>query len=191
MGLAAFITVGIGKTTGGSHACCLADKSFKDHPQFGAGKRTHEGLVVKPCWNEAGDQLIDRLGVVFQVRPAILAVGDQAVIQFRHGGAGIGFLAGPFPHSDQRIGFFCPGREYPAGAVIFETARDQFDIICHQRRGKRVPFKPGIGFTIETEFNRFGSVDVPEATQPVGLVAHLSAPPFPVGSSLIGPVAAP
>ncbi len=121
--------------------------------------RPHEGLVV-----EAGDEQrrrdgVDRAEIPLQGRPAVLAFGNQPVIQFLHGGPRIGLKASAFADFHQGVGFGGTGGDHRARPVILERPAHQQLAVGQKRRRQRVPGMTLQGLAVKAEINHRTAVD--------------------------------
>ena len=135
-----------------------ADDGFvQAAPRLG---RPHEGLVVKPRRNEAADQAVHGADVERQVRPTILALGDEAVIQLYLGGAQIGRIArGVASDGDQSVRLVRSGAQNAARAMVFERSAGQPDAVGDQGRGEGIARAADVSATVEGEADRLVAVD--------------------------------
>ena len=125
MGL--FIAVGVFHPGGPAKPGGAADQRLVQ--LFPEAFGPHEGLVVKTCRQQRRQQLVDAQRVKPQRRPAVLAIGDQAVVKLGGGGARIGLAPGTGAQFHQRIGFLDPRRDDAARQMVFERATDELDIV--------------------------------------------------------------
>ena len=101
-------------------------------------RRPHEGLVVEAGDEEAREPVVHRADVEAQRRPAVLARGDQPVVELGRGRARVRLAPRAGAQFDQRVRLFRACREDAARAVILERAADQLHAVGEQRRGERV-----------------------------------------------------
>src|SRR6056297_2283273 len=93
----------------------------------------------------------------------ILTARAQPVEEFGHRGAGIGLLRGALAQFHQRIGFFRPGGENTARAVILERPPHQPLPVGQKRRGQRIAGMPAHSLAVEAKGDLGGPVDQPAA----------------------------
>ena len=158
VGVAVLIGVRVGQGRGLAQARRLADDRFVQLVPGAA--RPHEGLVVEARRDEAGKQVVDHAYVEAKVRPAVLALGDQTLIDLYLGGAEIGRKACPVPRdAHQGVRLFGPGRNHAARAVILEGTAHQHHAVRQQRRGQGVARMAGIAGAVKGEADRAAAVD--------------------------------
>ena len=153
------IAVGVRLGRGAAETSGSADGGLIEMvPRFA---RPHEGLVVEARRNEGRQQARHRAHVKIQARPAVLALGDKAVIELDLGGAQIWCEAGLVPaHRDQRIGLFGACAQHAARTVIFERAAHQVNAIGQEGRGQRIALYALIAAAIKAEGQALAAVDL-------------------------------
>ena len=114
-------------------------------------RRPHEGLVVEAGRQQRRDQRVDRQQIEPQRRPAVLAGGDEAVVELGRGGARVGLAPRAGPQLDQRIGLLRSGRQDAARAMILERPPDQMHAVGQQRRRQRVAGMAAVAAPVEGE----------------------------------------
>ena len=134
----------------------------------------HEGLVIEPRSEPRGHQVVHCHQIVFQRAAMVLAGGGQPVEKLGNRRARVGFLMCAGAQLDERVGFFGPGGENPARAVVFERAAHQQLPICQERRGQRVTVVTAHALAVEGKRDFLVTVDQ-TAIQPVFL-HHLLRP---------------
>jgi hypothetical protein len=173
MGIGLAVAIRIGRLGRLAEAGGAADDMLVFHP--GAG-RPHEGLVVEAGREITRQQIVDAADVEAQRRPAVLALGDEAVIELDLGGAHIGLGAIARAQLDQRIGLVGARGHDAARAMIFEAPPDEMDAIGEQGRGKGVAGIALVALAVEGEAERPGAVDAAAPGRTMGLLAHGCSP---------------
>ena len=91
----------------------------------------------------------------------VLAFGDQAIIKFGDGGAGVRVSISTIANCHQGVRFFNPGGKNPARAVVFKTAPHQMRAIGQQSRRQCVASKTRQALAIEREVQRRFALNLP------------------------------
>ena len=157
MGVGVVVGVGIGGVGGPAEARRAPDHRLVQLlPEAG---RPHEGLVVEARREDRREQRVDRERVEREGGPAVLARRLQPLVEFRHGGAGVGLAPGAGAQFDQGVRLLRAGREDAAGPVILERAADETHAVGEQRRGQRVAVVAGEAASVEAEVARPVPID--------------------------------
>ena len=151
MGMGMLVTVGIGMNPKVTQAGRTADRWLID---FEPGlRRPFERLVIKARRKEWFQEPVDGQQIEANGRPAILASGSEALMNFDHCRRDIRLLPAASAEGDKRIGFFGTAGIYTSGPVIFEAAANEVNIIGNERRCQRIAWMAGIGAPIELELD--------------------------------------
>ena len=164
MGIGLLGPVRVGGAGERAEAGGAADDRFVETLPEGA--RPHEGLVIEPGGEEWRENVVDRHRVEPERGPAVLAAGDQAVVDLLHRGAGIGRDVDAGADGDQRVRLVRPGSDRAPRAVILEGPAHEPDVVRQQRGGDRIARETRHGFPVEAEGDRLRPVDQPLAIDP-------------------------
>ncbi len=131
-------------------------------PAMPRESRPHEGLVVEAGSQQRRQQAVDGVEVEAEARPAVLALGNQALVdlhlrrlQVRRAARGIA------DHRYQRIRFLGPCRQQSAWTVILERAAEQPHPVREQGGGERVAGEPLVAAAVEGKRHGPLPVDAP------------------------------
>ncbi len=184
MGEPVGIRVGIGLLRRHAQARRAADHGLE---QLGPERRaldearTHEGLVVEARGEERRQEVVHGADVEAPRRPAVLARGDEALVELHLGHAQVRRLAGAVArHGAERVGLLGAGGQKAAGAVILEGAADEVHAVGEQRRGERVAVAALVGVAVEGEAERAGAVDAAAAGRAVEPGHGATSSPAPI-----------
>ena len=151
------VSVGIRRMGGPAEAGGAADHRLVELlPQ---SSRPHECLVVEARRENRRRQGVDREGVVFQRRPAILARRLKPLVQFGHGGTGVRLPARARTQFDEGVRLFRTGGEDAARAVVLERPGDEAHAVGQQRRGQGIALKTAVALAVEGEVQGAAPVD--------------------------------
>ena len=136
MGVALVVAIGIGLQRRFAQARGAPDQALVDPgPERG---RPFEGLVVEAGREDRAEQAVQRHQVEGERGPAVLAPGDQPVLELGHGRPAVGLGPRAFTETDQRVRLLGAGRKNAARAMVLEAPADQADAVREQRRGQAV-----------------------------------------------------
>ena len=155
------VSVRIRKLLGTPHPGRAADEFFIEHPGTGAAPRPDKGLVVEPGGQETRDRVVDGPEIQVQRRPAVLALGLEAVKGLDHRGPRVGFVSHTASQADQGVRLLHARREDTARPVVFEAARHKRDTVGQQRRRQGIAGVSRDLLPIETEGEHRFPVDTP------------------------------
>ena len=144
---------------------------------FPEGRRPHKGLVVEARRDQRAGDAVDRHQIECQRRPAVLARGDEAVIELDLSRARVGLAACTGAQFDERVGFFRTCRQEAARPVIFERASDEANAVGKQGGGERVARMARILGAVEAEAERAAAVDEAAGAVAGRLAGHRVLPP--------------
>ena len=163
-GVAHLVAVGIGRLARPAEAGGAADPGLIEFPAV--PRRTHEGLVVEAGGQQRRGQGADGLKIEAERRPAILAFGDETVMQLDDRRRDVGLAPGAFAQRHERIRLLGASRIDPPGAVIFEAAADKDHVVGEQGRRQRVAGKAGEPPPVEGKGDRARAVDIAAGSCP-------------------------
>ncbi|MCC2665808.1 MAG: hypothetical protein K0S35_3730 [Geminicoccaceae bacterium] len=163
--VAVLVAVGIGLARGLAEPGGGADRALVDVAPPGA--RPHEGLVVEAGRQQWAQPVAERAEVELERRPAVLAVGDQPVVQLDLGSPDVGLGTAAATELDQRVGLLRSGRDDAARAMVLEATSDQMNAVGEQGRGERVAGEALVARAVEGEAEPPPTVDPPALRQAV------------------------
>ena len=147
--------------------------------------RRHERFVIEACRQEARQVVIERAPIEAQRRPAVLALGGQALVQGQRSRQLVRLASARADHIDERAGLLGPCGHDAAGPVVLEAAADQPHAVGEKRRGERVARERFQISRVESKAQRAGRV----GERPRGDAAGTrhqrprSGPPAPAAAS--------
>ncbi len=136
----------------------------------------HEGLVVETGGEETGQTAVDRADVELEARPAILADGDEPVVELHLGRALVRLVTVAFADADEPVHLLRPEAHDAARAVILEAPPDEAPPVGEEGGGERVARQARHRLPIECEGDAPRAVEVASGRclgrQPAGLARH-------------------
>ena len=170
MQMAVLVSVGIRRARGPTQPGRAADQTLVD--RLPKGGRPHEGLVIEAGRQNRRQQRVERHDIKTQAGPAILARGDQAVVELDLGGERVRLQTRASAELDQGVGLVGAGGDDAARPVVLEAATQQAHAVREQRRGERVAGMALQGAAVEAKGQRLRAVDQAALPQAHGLSAH-------------------
>ena len=159
------VMVGILRAGRAAEAGGAADQRLVE--RFPERGRPHEGLVVEACRQERRQQVVHGADVEGERRPAVLARGDQPVVELGGGGARVRLAPRAGAQFDQRVRLLGARREDAARTMILERAPDQLHAVRHQGGRERVAGEALERASVERERERPRAIDQAAAGQPM------------------------
>src|SRR5690606_25377476 len=115
------------------------------------GARPHEGLVEEARRQQRRGEFVGVAKVEGERRPAVLALGDEAVVKLSDGRPHVGLASRSLTKLDERVRLLDAGREEPARPVVLEAAADEMNAVRQQGGGQGVAGMALVGPPVEGE----------------------------------------
>ena len=129
-------------------ACGTPNVMFVTHPR---GTRPHECLVVKACWQQPRQPVIDGTNIKSKTRPTIHGPGNQALIQLHLGRSQVRRTQGALTYLHQRVGLLSACSNYAPGSMVFKASTETPNPLGQQRSREAIARMTRIILTVELE----------------------------------------
>ena len=129
MNIALVIGIRVGCVRGPTQTRDLADTALITLPE---GARPHERLVIKAGRQQAANQIVNGINIVFHTGPTIDRLSLEPFIEFHLRRTQSRHCLAPFAHLENSVRFFSPNPNNASRTVILETPRHSTNTIGDQ-----------------------------------------------------------